>query len=70
MKLLIVGDNSSLAEVTAELLYFMDRRAQQLEAITIALDLQTAIPTPPGHDAVLCKGMFLLSPHSRFVVEE
>ena len=70
MKLLIVEDNSALAEITAELLCSLDRPAQLLEAITIAQDLQTAIHCLQGHDAVLCDGMFPLSPGSRFVVEE
>jgi CheY-like chemotaxis protein len=70
MKLLIVEDNSSLAELTAELLHFTDQQAQELEAITLAEDLQTAILCLPEHDAVLCDGMFPLSHNSRFVVEE
>ena len=70
MRLLIVEDNSSLAELTADLLRSLDRQTQLFEAITIASDLQTAILCLPGHDAVLCDGMFPLSPHSRFVVEE
>jgi len=70
MKLLIVEDNLSLAELTAELLHLIDRPAQELEAITLAEDLQTAILCLPEYDAVLCDGMFPLSPNSRFVVEE
>ncbi len=70
MKLLIVEDNLSLAELTAELLHIVDRPAQELEAITLAEDLQTALLCLPQHDAVLCDGMFPLSPNSRFVVEE
>jgi CheY-like chemotaxis protein len=70
MKLLIVEDNSSLAEITAQLLRSLDRPLQQLEAITLAEDLQTAILCLPEHDAVLCDGSFPLSPGSRFVVEE
>jgi CheY-like chemotaxis protein len=70
MKLLIVEDNSSLAETTVELLRDLDRPLQHLEAITLAEDLRTAILCLPEHDAVLCDGMFPLSPGSRFVVEE
>ena len=70
MRLLIVEDNSFLAEVTAELLNSLDPPMQQFEAITIASDLQTAILRLPEHDAVLCDGMFPVSPHSRFVVED
>jgi CheY-like chemotaxis protein len=70
MKLLIVEDNSSLAELTAELLHFTDREAQAFEAITLAEDLQTAILCLPEHDAVLCDGTFPLSHNSRFMVEE
>jgi CheY-like chemotaxis protein len=70
MKLLIVEDNSSLAEITAELLHSLDQPQQHLEAITLAADLQTAILCLPKHDVVLCDGMFPLSPHSRFVVED
>ena len=70
MKLLIVEDNSSLAELTAELLHSLDRQAQNIEAITLVSDLQTAILCLPEHDAVLCDGMFPLSHNSRFVVEE
>jgi hypothetical protein len=70
MKLLIVKDNSSLAEITAELLHAFDRPQQHLEAITLAADLQTAILCLPKHDAVLCVGMFPHSPRSRLVVEE
>jgi CheY-like chemotaxis protein len=70
MRLLIVEDNSSLAELTADLLRSLDRQTQLLEAITIASDLQTAILYLPGHDAVLCDGMFPLSPNSHFVGEE
>jgi CheY-like chemotaxis protein len=70
MKLLIVEDNSSLAEITAELLHSLDQPQQHFEAITLAADLQTAILCLPEHDVVLCDGMFPLSPHSRLVVEE
>jgi CheY-like chemotaxis protein len=70
MKLLIVEDNSSLATITAQLLRSLDRAQQNLEAITLAEDLQTAIRCLPGHDVVLCDGMFPLSPHSRILAED
>jgi CheY-like chemotaxis protein len=70
MKLLIVEDNLPLAELTADLLHSHDRQAQQIEAITLASDLKTAILCLPAHDAVLCDGSFPLSHNSRFVVEE
>lgn len=70
MKLLIVENNSSLAEITAALLRSLDQSRQHLEAITLAADLQTAILRLPEHDAVLCDGMFPLSPHFPLVVEE
>lgn len=70
MKLLIVEDDLTLAEVTAELLHSFDGPPQQFEAITLAADLQTAILCLPEHDAVLCDGRFPLSPDSRFWVED
>jgi CheY-like chemotaxis protein len=70
MKLLVVEDNSTLAELTAELLHSLDGSAQLLEAITLASDLQTAILCLPEHDAVLCDGTFPLSRNSRFLVED
>ncbi len=70
MKLLIVEDDSTLAEFTAELLHSLDGPAQHIEAITLASDLQTAILCLPEHDVVLCDGAFPLSHNSRFVVEE
>ena len=70
MKLLIVEDNLTLAKCTAQLLWRLDRPAQQLEAITIASDLQTALLGLSGHDAVLCDGAFPLSRDSRFAVEK
>jgi CheY-like chemotaxis protein len=70
MKLLIVEDNSSLAEITAELLRSHDRSPQLFEAITLAEDLQTALLHLPEHDAVLCDGTFPLSPDSTFLVED
>jgi len=70
MRLLIVEDNSSLAELTAELLHSLDRQAQHIEAITLVSDLQTAILCLPEHDVVLCDGMFPLSDNSPWVVEE
>jgi CheY-like chemotaxis protein len=70
MKLLIVEDDPSLAEVTAELLKTVDRPAKRLEAITLAADLQTAIRSLPEHGAVLCDGMFPLAPGSPFVADD
>jgi len=70
MKLLIVEDNSSLAAIIAQLLRSPDRAQQNLEAITLAEYLQTAILCLPGHDVVLCDGMFPLSPDSRIVAED
>jgi CheY-like chemotaxis protein len=70
MKLLIVEDNSSLAEITAELLHSLDGPPQHFEAITLVADLQTAILCLPEHDAVLCDGRFPLSHNSRFLVED
>jgi CheY-like chemotaxis protein len=70
MKLLIVEDDPSLAEITAELLKSLDRPSKRFEAITLASDLQTAIRCLPEHDIVLCDGMFPLSPDSPFVVDD
>lgn len=70
MKLLIVEDDPSLAEVTSELLHSVDDIPKQFEAITLAADLQTAIRLLPEHDAVLCDGMFPLAPESSFVVDD
>jgi CheY-like chemotaxis protein len=70
MKLLIVEDEEQLAEVTAMLLRLLDRRAQRLETITLAGDLETALDRLPEHDVVLCDGQFPLSQNSRFIVEE
>ena len=70
MKLLIVEDNLSLALLTAELLHGLDMPTQQIEAITLAADLQSAMLRLPEHDAVLCDGTFPLCPNSRYVVEE
>jgi CheY-like chemotaxis protein len=70
MKLLIVEDDSSLAEITAELLKSLDQTAKMLEAITLAADLQTAIRCLPGHDAVLCDGVFPISTGSSFLVDD
>ena len=70
MKLLIVEDNSQVAEVTAELLRSQDRPAHSIETITLAGDLETAMRRLPDHDAVLCDGRFPLSQNSRFIVEE
>ncbi|HMD85137.1 MAG TPA: response regulator [Terriglobia bacterium] len=69
MKLLIVEDNLSLAEITAELLRSLDQGAQFLEAITLASDLETAILCLPEYDVVLCDGTFPPTHNSRFVVE-
>jgi hypothetical protein len=65
-----VEDNSSLAEITAELLHSCDKDPQRLEAITLASDLETAILCLPEHHAVLCDGAFPLTRDSRFAVEE
>jgi CheY-like chemotaxis protein len=70
MRLLIVEDNSALAELTARLLYFLDRPRQSLEAITLAADLHTAMLCLPEHDAVLCDGMFPLCPEAGYAVEQ
>jgi CheY-like chemotaxis protein len=70
MRLLIVEDNEYLAEVTAQLLYELDRQARRIASITVAGDLETAMHFLPEHDAVLCDGQFPLSRDSRFLVEE
>ena len=70
MKLLIVEDDPSLAEVAAGLLHLVDDTPKRFEAITLAADLQTAIRLLPEHDAVLCDGMFPLAPESSFVVDD
>jgi CheY-like chemotaxis protein len=70
MKLLIVEDDPSLAEVTSGLLHSVDDTPKQFEAITLAADLQTAIRLLPEYDAVLCDGMFPLAPESSFVVDD
>ena len=70
MKLLIVEDDPSLAEVTSDLLKSLDQPAKLFEAITLAADLQTAIRCLPEHDAVLCDGMFPVSAGSSFVVDD
>ncbi len=58
MKLLILEVNLSRGEITAELLYGLDRHVQMLSAITLASDLQMAVLCLPEHDAVLCDGTF------------
>ena len=70
MKLLIVEDNSSLAELTARLLYSLDAPRQRFEVITLVSDLQEAIRCLAEHDAVLCDGMFPPSHDSGYVVEK
>ena len=70
MKLLIVEDDASLAEITAELLKSVDQNTHFFEAITLAADLETAIHSLPEHDTVLCDGTFPLSPDSTFVVDD
>jgi CheY-like chemotaxis protein len=70
MKLLIVEDNESLAEITAELLMTQGGPENRFEAITVAGDLETAICRLPGHDMVLCDGTFPLSPESPYVVDD
>jgi CheY-like chemotaxis protein len=70
MKLLIVEDEEQLAEIRAMLLRSLDRRAQRLEVITLAGDLETALDRLPEHHAVLCDGQFPLSRNSPFIVEE
>jgi CheY-like chemotaxis protein len=70
MRILIVDDNEQLAETTAELLLWIDRRARYIETITLASDLATAIRLVAKHDAVLCDGQFLSSDDSLFTVEE
>lgn len=70
MKLLIVEDNATLAELTAELLHALDAPVQRLEAITLVSDLETALLCLPEYDAVLCDGAFPLATGSHYVVEE
>lgn len=70
MKLLIVEDNPFRAEITARLLFSLDRQAQSLEAITIVSDLKTAMACLPAHDAVLSDARFALSPDSHWLVED
>jgi hypothetical protein len=70
MKLLMVEDNLTLAELTAGLLHALDEDMQLLEAITLASHFQSAILCLSEHDAVLCADIFPLSPHSRFRVED
>ncbi|MGA2986179.1 MAG: hypothetical protein ABSG32_20430 [Terriglobia bacterium] len=70
MRILIVEDNEELAELTAELLRWVDQPAQYIETISLAGDLDTAIRLLPQHDAVLCDGQFPLSQDSLFIAEE
>jgi len=70
MRILIVEDNEELAELTAELLRWVDQPAQYIETISLAGDLDTAIRLLPQHDAVLCDGQFPLSRDSLFIAEE
>lgn len=70
MRLLIVDDNKPLAEVTAELLQWIDQSARHINSITLAGDLDSAIRLLPQHDAVLCDGEFPISRESLFAVEE
>ena len=70
MRILIVDDNEPVAESTAELLLWIDRRARYIEAITLTSDLATAIRLVPKHDAVLCDGQFPNSGDSLFTAEE
>ena len=70
LTILNVEDNSSLVEITAELLRALERQAQRTEAIILVSDLQTASLCLPEHYTAVCDGMFPLSHDSRFVVEE
>lgn len=70
MKLLIVEDNETLAEVTARLLRSIDSDVGRLETITVVGDLEAAIDYLPEHDAVLCDSTFRLSPNAPVVLEE
>ena len=63
MHLLIVDDNRQLAQLTAEVLRWMDRGPRNIESIAIAADLQTALRLLPSCDAVLCDGQFPVSPN-------
>jgi hypothetical protein len=70
MRLLIVEANSPFTRLIADLLHRRDGHAQQLEAMTLVSDLQTALLWLSEHDVVLCDAAFALSPNSRFVVED
>ncbi len=61
MRLLIVDDNKPLAELTSWLLRWIDQRAQYIETISLAGDLESAMRLLPEHDAVLCDGQFPFS---------
>jgi CheY-like chemotaxis protein len=68
MKLLIIEDNESIARVTTELLYTIDRKFGKgvMESIATAPDLESALDGLLCFDAILCDGEFPNEPGSRF----
>lgn len=70
MRILIVDDNQALAEITAELLRCVDGPARDIEAISLAGNLQSAVRLLPQHDLVLCDGEFPTAPDSPFPEEQ
>jgi response regulator of citrate/malate metabolism len=65
MRLLIVDDEMSLAGLTADEFRWVDQSAHNIESISLAGDLETAMHLLPKHDAVLCDGQFPASPSTR-----
>lgn len=70
MRILMVDDSVALTEITAELLWCLDRTAQRIQSITFAGNLQSAVRLLPQHDLVLCDGEFPIAPDSAFASEE
>lgn len=70
MRLLIVDDNIGLAEITADLLWSVDKSLQTITSISVAGDLESALAVLPSHDAVLCDGEFPTAPGSTSIGEE
>ena len=66
--MLIIEDDSSLAEVTRKLLLNFESDippiARRITTVEVVADLETALAVLPAFDAVLCDGEFLARPGS------
>jgi hypothetical protein len=70
MRLLIVDDEKSLATLTADEFRWVDQSARNIESISLAGDLETAMHLLPEHNAILCDGQFPASPSTRSLGDE